>query len=386
MLGGTVLLVGAAAWRACAVPALIKFPTTVDQRPRYEGTFTLFVDPSTAAPLTTPRVLELSVDRHVEALPDESDADRVVVRETIAYDVEGLAAAAQVHQYVIDRRTNANVRDKRAWAFDERNHLDRRDAYWVAMPKQVGDGSTVPIYKDEIGTTFTAVGGPDTRTVNGLRLVGVTATATAQPLTEAYLRSLDAVVPLPRALNFDRLKPALQAAGLPVDEAVFRLAGLATAEDVSALGALIAAPIPLQYVVTLSGQTFVDPRTGAIVAVTSVVERVGARPAPEALPALLSILQRYGDDPTVAAVIDGLEQLATQPLPVFEYRYQQVPASVEEVAAWVADQHQRIDLAERSIPLGLVTAAAIAVVTGAFVRSRRRRAVGHTSGRADGRP
>jgi hypothetical protein len=49
----------------------------------------------------------------------------VVVRETIAYEEEGLASAAQVHQYVMDRRTNANVDDTRAWAFEDTTLLDR---------------------------------------------------------------------------------------------------------------------------------------------------------------------------------------------------------------------------------------------------------------------
>ena len=41
-------------WTAFAVPALVKYPTDLDVTPRYEGTFTLFVDPTTAAPLATP--------------------------------------------------------------------------------------------------------------------------------------------------------------------------------------------------------------------------------------------------------------------------------------------------------------------------------------------
>ena len=118
------------------------------------------------------------------------------MRETIAYEVEGLAAATQVHQYVMDRRTNANVDDPRAWAFEHSNVLDRDGAYWVAMSTDVDSASNVPMYKDEIGGTFTAVDGPDTEVVDGLRLVGFEARGTAEPLTEAYLRSLDAVVPL----------------------------------------------------------------------------------------------------------------------------------------------------------------------------------------------
>jgi hypothetical protein len=375
---GSMLLAGAPLWRNYAVPALVKFPTDVDQRLQYDGTFTLFVDPATAAPLAEPTISGLTVDRHVEALPTESGANLVVVRETVAFEAEGLAPATQVHQYVMDRRTNANVDDERAWAFEEANDVDRSGAYWVAMPTHFDSASTVPMFKDEIGDIFTAGGMPDTEVVEGLRLVGVAATDTARLLTEAYLRSLDAVVPLPRSLTFDQLEPSLLAAGLPVDEAMAALARVATPDDLAALAALIAEPIPLEYVITFGGQTFVEPRTGAIVDVRSVTDRVSARPATEAVSPLLAILARYRDQPPIAAAIDGLATIAADPLPVFEYRYAQVPASVEEIAQWVSDQRDRIELAERTIPLVFAAAggfgflvAGVLVVRNAVAQRRR---------------
>ena len=185
------------------------------------------------------------------------------------------------------------------------------------------------MYKDEIGATFTAVGGPATEEIDGLHLVGFEASVTSpQPLTEAYLHSLDAVVPLPRSLTFDQLRPSLLAAGLPVDEAMAAVAALATPDDLATLAELIGEPIPLEYVIEFSGHTFVEPQTGAIVDVSSVVDRVSARPADEAISALVNILERYRDDPAIAATIEALNGFSTQPLPVFEYRYAQVPDSV----------------------------------------------------------
>ena len=210
------------------------------------------------------------------------------------------------------------------------------------------------MYKDEIGATFSAVGGPATEEMDGLRLVGFEASVTSpQPLTEAYLRSLDAVVPLPRSLTFDQLRPSLLAAGLPVDEAMAAVAESATPDDLATLAELIGEPIPLEYVITFSGHTFVEPQTGAIVDVSSVVDRVSARPAGEAISALVNILERYRDEPAIAATIDALDGFGTQPLPVFEYRYAQDADSVEEIASWVAEQRDRMDLAERTIPLVL---------------------------------
>jgi hypothetical protein len=371
LLAGGVLLGGALAWSSIAVPALVKFPTDVDQRPRYEGTFTLFVDPATTAPLVEPTVAGLTVDRHVEGLPAESGASRVVVRETIAYEIEGLASASQVHQYVMDRSTNANVADDRAWAFEETNVLDRSGAYWLALSEDVDHASTLPMFKDEVGGRFDAVRGSATEEVEGLDLVAVESPTTTMTLTEAYLRSLDAVVPLPRQLTFDELRPSLIAAGVPVDDTMAALLEVATTDDLTTLTGLIGQPIPLEYVMTFSGTVFAEPDTGAIVDASTIVERVGARPAGDAVPTLLAVLDRYREEPAIAEAIASLERLATEPLPVFENRYAQTPATVDEMAAWVSDQKRMIRLAERTIPLGLVVVGALTLTVGGllFVRA-----------------
>ena len=369
---GVALVAAAVIWRSFAVPALVKFPTDVDQTPRYEGTFVLFVDPATAAPLDEPTTADLAVNRHIEARPAESGAHDVVVRETITFEIKGLPEATQVHQYVMDRSTNINVDDERAWAYESSNVLDRADAYWIAMPTDVDVSSPVRMYKDEIGATFSAVGGPATEEIDGLQLVGFeVGVASPQPLTEAYLQSLEAVVPLPRSLTFDQLRPSLLAAGLPVDEAMASVAALATPDDLVTLAELIAEPIPLEYVITFSGHTFVEPQTGAIVDVSSAFDRVSARPAGEAISELVNILDRYRDDPAIAATIDALEDFSTQPLPVFEYRYAQVPDSVEEIAGWVSGQRDRMNLAERTIPLVLGSTGAICVGAGVLMQLRR---------------
>jgi hypothetical protein len=369
---GVLLLVVAAVWRWVAVPVLARFPTDLDRHLRYEGTFTLFVDPATAAPLSEPRVSALAVDRRVQALPGESSANRVVVRETITFTIEGTAPATQVHQYAMDRSTGTNVADDRAWAFEEANVLDRSGAYWVTMPRAVDDTSAVPMFKDEIGGVFTATAGPLTEERQGLTLIGFSASGTVEPLSDAYLRALAAVSPLPATMTFDQLKPSLVAAGVPVDAAMAALPAVASPEDLAALVAMTQQPIPLEYVDTFTGQTFVETRTGAIVDVTSVVERISARPSGEALPPLLGILERYQQQPDVAAAIDSLDRLSSEPLPLFEYRYAQTPASVDDTAAWVADQRDRLQLAERTIPLALAGAGAALMLSGVVVALRRR--------------
>ena len=374
VVAGAMLLLAAGVWRSVAVDALVRFPTDVDLHPRYEGTLTSFVDPATSAPLATPRAVDLAVDRSIQAIAEESTNDTVLVREAIRFSVDGAEPSEQIHQYVMDRRSNANVADERGWAFQPSNVLDRSGAYWVALPMGSEGDTAVTMFKDEIGTTFEAAGAGVTEEVAGLQLVAYDASATNAPVTPAYLDALAATVALPGSLTFEQLKPSLVAAGVPVDDALAALVRLATPEDIQSLVASTSQPIALEYLDSFSGRTFIEPDTGAVVDVRSVVERVSARPVPEALPPLLAILERYRSDPAVDEAIVRLEALATQPMPVFEYRYAQVPSSVDEIATWVGDQRDRMVLAERTIPLVLTAAGGLLLlvgVSGLIVRARR---------------
>lgn len=364
--GGVLLVAAAAAWKSVAVDALVKFPTDVNLHPQYQGTLTTFVDQATYAPLPTPTVADLQVDRTIAAVPEESSGSQVLVRETLALSVGGAQAVEQVHQYVMDRSTSTNLADQLAWAFTDTNVLDRRGAYWVALPRGSDGRQPVPMFKDEIGTTFQATGAGVTERLNGVELVGFEAAGANVRLTDAYLDAISAMVPLPRSLTFEQLKPSLVAAGVPIDETLAALVRVASPEDLATLAALTARPIALEYVDTFGGRTFVEPDTGAVVDVQGVVERVSVRPTPDALPELVNVLNRYEADPTIAAAIAALNALADQPMPVFEYRYSQTAASAAEVAAWVSDQRDQMHLAETTVPLLLAVAGGVLLVTGAL--------------------
>lgn len=371
---GLTLVAGAQLWHAVAVPALVKFPTDVDLQLTYEGTFVQFVD-ATATPLPEADVADLTIARHIEAVPDESGAHEVVVRETVGIDVAGLPSATHAQQYVMDRTTNANVADPRAWAFDEANVLDRSGAYRLALPRDVDAAATVPMFNDDIAATYAASVGQDAHVVEGLSLVPVEGSVPATPVTAAFMRSLDDVTPLPRALTFEELKPSLVAAGIPVDEALAALLAVATPDDVATLSTLAAEPIPVQYVTSFTGRTLVEPATGAVVAVQSIVQRVSVRPAGDQIDTFREILDRYRADPHIAAALDGLDRLMDEPLAVFEYRYAETSESIRDMASWVSTQRDRMHLAERTIPRSLsVTGALAALGGGTLMMVHRRRA------------
>ncbi len=362
------------AWLVVGVPTLVKYPTDLDASPRYEGTFSLLVDPSTAAPLAEPVVMPLTVDRHIEAIDDESGSSRVVVRETIHQVAGDLLDVTQTNQYVMDRSSIENVADDRAFAFDPANVVDRSGSYRLNLPFDTSRSETYDIYKNEIDDTYGLVGDTETPTtdIEGLHLSNFVAHLDEAPLSDAYLAELNKAVPLPDTMTLDQMKPQLLATGVDVDALVTALTPVLTAEDAATLSSFAAEPIPIEYVLSFDGQAAVEPVTGAEVSV-SVSESVGASPVLTSLPALQDVLGHYPGVPEAVTVNSALDDLAAAPAsPLFDYSYEQTPASVADVADTVTDMRRQVLLAKVWLPLALVAGAVVSLIVGAVVFLRRR--------------
>jgi hypothetical protein len=361
-------------WWAFGVPALVKYPTDLDVNPRYEGTFSLHVDPTTAAPLATPLEQPLTIDRQIRAVGDESGADTVVVKETIAQKAGSLVDTTQTNVYVMDRKTLENLADDRAYAFAPENVVDRAGAYRLNLPFDTSRDETYPIYKNEIDATYQMRPNTADPTTDeeGLKLANFVAAVDEAPLSEAYLTELRKTVPLPEAMTLDQLKPQLEQYGLNVDALLTALAPSLTAADFAALGELAANPIPLRYVISFEGRAAVEQTTGAEVDV-GVAERIGARPELTALPELQALLGRYPDVPEAVTALAALDEMVAAPAPLlFEYRYDQTPASVADIADEVTSMRRQILLAKVYLPVGLLIAALLSLVVGLLVYRRRR--------------
>jgi hypothetical protein len=368
------LVAAALLWWAFGVSALVKYPTDLDVNPRYEGTFSLHVDPTTAAPLAMPLEQPLTIDRQIRAVGDESGADTVVVKETIAQKAGNLVDTTQTNVYVMDRKTLENLADDRAYAFDPENVVDRAGAYRLNLPFDTSRDETYPIYKNEIDATYQLrpnTADPTTHE-EGLKLANFVAAVDEAPLSEAYLAELRKTVPLPEAMTLDQLKPQLQQYGLDVDALLAALAPSLTAADFAALGELAANPIPLRYVISFEGRAAVEQTTGAEVDV-GVAERIGARPELTALPELEALLGRYPDVPEAVTALAALDEMVAAPAPLlFEYRYDQTPESVADIADEITSMRQQILLAKSYLPFGLLIAALLSLVVGLLVYRRRR--------------
>jgi hypothetical protein len=274
---GVGMLVIALLWWLFAVPALVKYPTDVNASPRYEGTFTIYVDPTTFAPLATPTQLPLTVERHIQAVGDQSGASTVLVDETITQKAGDLVNTTQHNVYVMDRSSVQNVADPRAYAFEPSNVVDRSGAYRVNLPFDTNANGTYTIYKNEIGTTYQMSGDGTTKDEAGLTLQNYSASVTEAPMSAAYLAELNKSVPLPSSMTLDQLKPQLKALGVDVDALVAAIGPSLTPEDSATLLQIAGKPIPITYVLSFEGHAGVDTVTGAEVDVTDS-EMIGAKP------------------------------------------------------------------------------------------------------------
>jgi hypothetical protein len=360
---GVLAFAGSFVWRGVAVPALVRYPTDLDVTPVYEGTVTIFLDPATYAPLATPQEYPLTVERHLDALGDESSKDRVVVHETLTLQAPGLFdSTVQEHQYVMDRRKMVNVDDPRAWAFTPDNPVNRAGTYRLQFPFDA-DAESYPVYKNEIDRPYTAV---KTDLDGALGFVAMTgrisfdgfaayaAEEPPEPITEAYREALTPIVRLPDSLTIDQIRPILAQAGIDLDATLAAILPVADPADVEALLGLAAQPVGLTYTDSFTGSDVVEPYTGSIAAVTRVTETVYAVPDPAVTATLQGILDKYPQVPEAAAASAAITAGKLSQIPVFTNDYAQTPASIADVWGDIDHQRDLRRLAVRTIPWALL--------------------------------
>lgn len=374
---GVVLLAAAALWRPVAVPVLVKFPTDLDQTTRYAGTFTVYVDQTTGAPLDAPVTLPLELERRIRTDPGQSGAHTVVVQELVTFRVAG-TVQHETHQYVMDRRTMANRDDPRSWSYDSANVVDRAGTFRVNLPLGVDPGRRYPIWENEPGDSFTMTGNPDQPRVDrhGLSLVALAEVFGDVPVSERYrdeLRAQGFALRQP----FEALAAQLTEQGVDVEAALTTVAAASPA-GADAVAAARTTRVPLRFFRFNDGHALVEPRTGAIVDLVVSDEGISATVDISPLADLRVALADASADPAVAALAAALDRLdEAPPTRVYLLHYGQTRASVAEVAALTRDELRQLDWAERYVPALLAATGAallaVGVVTAAVARSARRR-------------
>lgn len=359
---GASLLVAALAWRPVVVPMLVKFPTHLDQTTRYAGTFTVYVDQATGAPLAEPVRLPLEIDRRIRTRPELSGADTVVVQELVAFRVAGTDQRER-HQYVMDRRSMQNMDDPRSYSYDRHHVVDRASTYRVNLPLGVDDDRGYRIWENEPGAGFTMAGDPSQPRVarHGLSLVALSEVFDDAPVTERYREELRRQG-FPLSISFDTLVSRLDGVDRAGVDAA--LAALPPSEQAT-VAAARSSRLPLDFYRFNDGHALVEPRTGAIVDLVVSDEGISATVDLEPLNDVreaLAAYQRSGTDvATLTAALDELE--VAEPERVYLLHYRQTPESVAEIADLTRGEVEKLDCAERYLPLilaglGLVVAGA----------------------------
>lgn len=362
LFGGAALVALAALvlWYPVVEPALVRFPKSTRVVTHYTGTLTTYMDNATGAAMAIPSTMPVTIDRTVQSVPGQTGATKAVVRETNVIHAAG-QDSWQSHVYVLDRRTMKNVSDPRSQAFGE--PVDRSGSYYLTLPMGMRDDGAHTIAKVETAGTYTLhkAPGPKTTTIDGVRVLRMTASQGPTPVGPQYTKVMMPFMGFPTSLTFAQVQGQLQANGIDTSQLMTALTNTLTPNEVSTLAATLQQPVPLRYSAFLDrGDAIVEPDTGMIVGLTSVNEGISVSPDLSVWSPALDILGRYSSAPAVQEMMRTVGSFATAPpQPVYRLQYQETPASMSSSAQRVATERSKLRLARYYLPAGLLALTSV---------------------------
>jgi hypothetical protein len=364
---GTALIIGALLWLLIAPGQLVKYPSDLNKTVTAEGTATIYTDPNSGTPASTPQQLAIKIQRNLKVVT--STGERATVQETSSEQVGKTDPMQILQRYVIDRSTMRSLADPQAYAYTAENVTDRSPAYAINLPFDTS-GGPYSLFKNETGTAYAfRRSGADIERF-GLTLIPLSGSMADVPITAAYQKQLA----LPSALTVDQLAPLLKSAG--VDPAVLseQVLPRLSAADRRAVTKLLATPVPVKYSVSADTRLLVEPKTGAIVSLDRIDQVLTAAPDVSGLAALGTILGKpqYAGDEAVQGALTALKALPTGATRAMRLSYGQTDASAADMAAYVKDQIASIKLVELWIPAVLTVLGLIALGASAIVAARHR--------------
>jgi hypothetical protein len=362
---GVVLFAAAALWLLFAPGALVKYPDDLNKTAVAKGTITFYVDPESGAPAATPQSVPLTIRRNLRVV--DSTGSQATVQETSAEQIGTNPAGKLMQGFVIDRGSLENVADPHAYAYTPTNVTDRSGSYSINLPFETGDGP-YRIWKNETASTYTFKQTGDEIERHGLTLKPLTGRMVMTPATQAYIDQL-----APQGIRKEMPVAAL-ASQIGLDAAVLaeQLMPELSSADRAALEAMLAAPVPIKYFISVDTRLLVEPTTGAIVSLDRIEQTMSALPDLSNLAGLGSMLAKpeYADSEVAQATLTAVKGLTgALPVAVMKLDYGQTPASVADIAAYTSDKADSIQLVRVVIPatlgfvglLALLGAAAVAV-------------------------
>jgi hypothetical protein len=368
LVTGVLVLVVAALWRPVVAPQLTKLPTSLNVSYQLAGTYTGYVNPSTGARLAAPQNLPLSIDRTLKAVPAQSTSSELVVKDVSATTI-GPDKSSQVLQYVLDRSTSKNVKSPYAYALVPSNVVDRSGSYSLGPPPGVDTAKTYPYWVDETGTTIPMTYANATQTIDGLAVQQWQTKLPATPMVASMVSAMH----LPTSMPFAVFAAQLKAQGMDLAAGLQALAPSLTAAEKARLAALIAQPIPLRYLYASQGKLLVEPATGMIVDMITIVRSYSVRLNLGPLAAgLAPILAAHPTNLVAAALAAGSKKLIAAPAqPLYTLTFHQTPASVSDDAGQAGHNANLLNIFRMWIPIGLGVLGLILVGLAFIGRWRR---------------
>ena len=375
LMGLGVLLIVLAVVARFVVPAIaVKYPGgPLNKTAHATGTFTLYIDPSTAAPLKTPQKLPLDIKRNLHVTDDSGS--RAVVQENDVEQIGDLKPQDLQQQYVLDRKSLKSVDDDRSWAYTSTNKVDRSPAYAINLPFNSGKGP-YQVWKNESGVSypFTKIGQTERAGVKLYRYDGILKGA---PVQSYYIDQLSSQG-IPKFLTPAQTAAQLKALG--ADPAVLEAAVLPQLSAVdSATGkSILAQNVPLKYTLDIHTTFLVEPKTGAIVGLEKINQTLYATPDIQGIGRIQTILNKpqYAKNAVVQSAATVIGKLVQKPpvTRVFNITYSQTAASIADLAKFAKSRADKITIAKVVLPLGIlglgIVVALIGLILGLVNRRR----------------
>ncbi|HEX4017269.1 MAG TPA: porin PorA family protein [Frankiaceae bacterium] len=387
LVGVGVLLIVLGVVAVFALPALaVKYPGgPLNKTAHAQGTFTLYIDPASAAPLASPQKLPLDIKRNLHVI--EIDGSRAVVQENDVEQIGTLKPQDLQQRYVLNRKSLKNVADDRAWAYTPSNKIDRSPAYSINLPFSSGNGP-YQVWKNESGVSyaFTKTGSLKRAGVTLYRYQGSMKDAPAQSYYIDQLASQG----IPKSLTPVQAAAQLKAQG--ADPALLESAVLPALAplDRSTATAILAQNVPLKYTIDVQTSFLVEPKTGAIVGLEQINQTLNATPDIQGIGRIQTILNKpqYAKNAVIQSAATVIGKLVKSPprSKIFNITYAQLPVSVDDLATFAKGRADKITLAKVTLPSAIGGAGIVLLLIGLGISWQARRRSTHGAGGPPGAP
>ena len=374
---GLLSIIAAAGWRATATGRLVTHPDEAGQVRELTGEVVLLVEPGTITAAAQPARLPLTISEtyRTEQRVDDTFYIHLLRRRELAGPAADQPPRVRTAEMVYAvRRDGRNVTDRRAYALDPANEVDRAGSFTTGFGPRVGVDA-YPVWKDETAVPFGVAQEGTTTSVNGLDVVILSGSQRDTPVAPEYVADLTALVDLPASGTLDQL------AGLFGDQdPATDIRGLLRRlrpDDAQALRPLLDEPVPLAPTLDSRTSYLVEPVTGIVVGQT-VRETVSLRPelaGTVGRAASILAAEHYRADPDLASLQRGLAGLVTNPPTVraADISYSTTPASTEQAAAWAAEKKREAQWLWNRLPATVGGIGLLAILAGLVLTARGRR-------------